>query len=330
MKQKLSIGIPTYNQAQYLKTAVLSAFNQSYKPAEIMVFDDCSTDDTIQVLEELSIEIKELKVFRQKKNKGIAINKEACLKACTGDYIILLDSDDRLEQDYAETLISLLEEFPEAAYAHGNVQQIDQNGDKTVVRKLYRKETYLDANEDLKRQINGMKVAANIILYRKNALIAIDYFNCKANFAEDWYMLCQLASAGYGNVFTNKILSAYRVWSDSGQLRQKRKLDEIYGTRLVYDEVLIPAYLERNWKIDEIQKAKSQKAISHSDCLSLVYFTKDEKKTLEEALLQLSNTRMTKLVFYLQNHRTHIIIKNYNRLKNNAKNRLKKLLLPLK
>src|SRR6187402_2210642 len=252
MKHSLSVGIPTYNQAQYLKIAILSAFNQSYKPNEIIVYDDCSTDNTPQVLEELSLEIKELKVVRQESNKGIAINKEACLRACTGDYIILLDSDDILEPDYAETLISLLEQFPEAGYAHGNVQQIDENGNKTTVRQLFRKETYLSANEDLRRQINGMKVAANIIMYRKKALVAIDYFNCKANFAEDWYMLCQLAAAGFGNSFTNKILSSYRVWSDSGQVRQKRKLDEIYGTRLVYDEVLIPAYLKRNWSIVEI------------------------------------------------------------------------------
>jgi glycosyltransferase involved in cell wall biosynthesis len=329
MKHSLSVGIPTYNQAQYLEIAILSAFNQSYRPKEIIVYDDCSTDDTPRVLEELSLEIKELKVVRQVTNKGIAINKEACLRACTGDYIILLDSDDMVEPDYAETLILLLDQFPEAGYAHGNVQQIDENGNKTAVRQLYRNETYLSANEDLKRQINGMKVAANIIMYRKKALIAIDYFNCKANFAEDWYMLCQLAAAGFGNVFTNEMLSSYRVWSDSGQVRQKRKLDEIYGTRLVYDEVLIPAYLKRNWSIDEILKAKSQKAISHSDCLSLAYFTKEEKKILEEALLKLADNKWTKLFFYLQNHQTYIVIKSYNNLKNSTKNRLKNLLLNL-
>lgn len=329
MKHNLSVGIPTYNQAQYLKISVLSAFNQSCKPNEIIVYDDCSTDNTAQVLEELSLEIKELTVMRQESNRGIAINKEACLRACKGDYIILLDSDDILEPDYAEKLILLLDQFPEAGYAHGNVQQIDENGNKTAVRQLYRKETYLSANEDLKRQIHGMKVAANIIMYRKKALITIDYFNCKANFAEDWYMLCQLAAAGFGNVFTNDILSSYRVWSDSGQVRQKRKLDEIYGTRLVYDEVLIPAYLKRNWSIDEILKAKSQKAISHSDCLSLAYFTKEEKKTLEEALLKLADNRWTKLFFYLQNHQTYIVIKSYTNLKNNTRSRLKKILLSL-
>lgn len=329
IKPNLSVAIPTYNQAQYLEIAVLSAYNQSSKPEEIIVYDDCSTDNTAQVLAQLSLEIKELKVVRQESNKGIAINKEACLRACKGDYIILLDSDDLLESTYAETLILLLEQYPLAAYAHGNVQQIDEKGNKTKVRQLYRKETFLTSEEDLKRQINGMKVAANILMYRKKALVAIDYFNCKANFAEDWYMLCQLASAGFGNVFTNEILSSYRVWSDLGQVRQKRKLDEIYGTRLVYDEVLIPAYLERNWRIEEIQRAKSKKAISHADCLSLAYFTKEEKRILKEALLKLSDSRWVKLFFYLQNHQTYIIINSYNNLKNRTKYRLKKFLLSL-
>ena len=330
MKYKFSVGIPTYNQSQYLKEAVLSAYNQTHTPFEIVVFDDCSNDDTAKVLEELSLDIIQLKVVRQSKNKGIAINKEACLRACTGDFIILLDSDDMLEKNYAETLINLLEEFPGAGYAHANVQQIDQNGNKTTVRQLYRKETYLEANEDLKRQISGMKVAANIITYRKKALITIDYFNCKANFAEDWYMLCQLSAAGFGNVFSKEVLSSYRVWSDAGQLRQKRKLDEIYGNYLVYNEVLLPAFLERNWSISPIQKAKSQKAIIQSDCLSLAYFTKEEKNKLEDALLKLSNNSCNKLVYYLQSHKTYIIIKYYNDLKNNTRSRLKKLLLSVK
>jgi glycosyltransferase involved in cell wall biosynthesis len=329
MKFKLSVGIPTYNQAQYLRVSVLSAYSQSCRPAEIVVFDDCSTDTTTQVLEELSQEIKELKVFRQNKNKGIAINKEACLKACTGDYIILLDSDDLLEPNYAETLITLLEQFPEAGYAHGNVQEIDKYGNKTTFRKLYRKETYLNSDEDLKRQLDGMKVAANIILYRKEALVAIDYFNCKANFAEDWFMLCQLSAAGYGNVFSNKVLSFYRVWSDSGQLRQKRKFDEIYGTRLVYDEVLIPAFLDRKWSINSIEKAKAKKAMGHSECLSLNYFTKKEKRDLKEALLKLSDNRLTKVVLYLQEHRTYIILKYFKKLKMDIRNGLKKLAISL-
>lgn len=326
MNYNFSVGIPTYNQAQYLKKAVLSVYNQSVKPTEIVVYDDCSTDNTAQVLDELSQEIEVLKVVRQDKNKGIAINKEACLKACKGDYIILLDSDDILDYKYAETLINLLTQFPEAGYAHGNVQQIDQKGNKTVVRKLYRKQTYLTANEELKRQIDGMKVAANIIMYRKKALIAIDYFNCTANFAEDWYMLCQLAAAGFGNVFTDKIISSYRVWSDQGQMRQKRKVDEIYGVSLVYDEVLIPAFSERNWDIRPLRKAKSKIAINHSDCLSVAYFSVEEKKVLQIALLRLSNTNFNKLVYFLQNHKTYVIFKYYKQLKNSSKNKIKFLL----
>jgi glycosyltransferase involved in cell wall biosynthesis len=327
MKFTFSIGIPTYNQAQYLDASILSAINQSIKPKEIVVYDDCSTDETAQVLESLLLQIKELKVFRQSQNKGIASNKEACLKACTGDYIILLDSDDILKSNYAETLITLMEQFPTAGYAHGNVQQIDEFGNNTILRQLFRKEIYISADEELKRQIEGMKVAANIILYRKEALVAIDYFNCKANFAEDWFMLCQLAAAGYGNVFSTKVLSSYRVWTDSGQLRPKRKLDEINGTRLVYDEVLTPAFKERKWDLSLIHKAKTKKAINHSSCLSLNYFSIEEKKELKEGLLKLSDNRLAKVFFYLQEHQTNIILKYYTTLRMDIRKNLKKLFI---
>ncbi len=140
-------------------------------------------------------------------------------------------------------------------------------------------------------------------------------------------MLCQLSAAGYGNVFSNRVLSFYRVWSDSGQLRQKRKFDEIYGTRLVYDEVLIPAFLERNWNLSSIKKAKAKKAIGHSDSLSLAYFTTEEKRDLKEALLKLSDDRLTRVVLYLQEHQTYLILKYFNKLKMNVRNSLKKLVL---
>jgi glycosyltransferase involved in cell wall biosynthesis len=324
MKRNISVGIPTYNQGQYLKDAVLSAYRQSIKPFEIVVFNDCSTDDTAKVLEELSKEIASLKVVHQNENKGIATNKEACLKACSADYIILLDSDDKLEPNYAETLIELMEKYPEAGYAHGNVQQIDENSKKTRLRQLYRKRAYHDSNEDLKSQVSGMKVAANIILYRKDVLVKINYFNCPVNFCEDWYMLCQIANAGYGNVFSTKVLSCYRVWSDSGQVRQKRKLDEINGYRAVFDEVLIPAFVKRNWKI---KKAKLQKTINQSKSLSAPYFTNVEKEEIKLALIKLSNHFLVKMYIYLYNSRISFLLLSMDLLKAKAKNFIKKTII---
>ncbi|RKS13303.1 glycosyltransferase family 2 protein [Flavobacterium sp. 120] len=327
MNSNLSVGIPTYNQAQYLRISVLSAYHQSCRPTEIVVFDDCSTDNTTQVLEELSLEIKELKVVRQDQNKGIAINKEACLKACMGDYIILLDSDDKLEPNYAETLIQLLEKYPEAGYAHGNVQEIDENDNKTRLRNLFRKEEYIEPDKDLKRQLSGMRVAANIILYKKEALIKIDYFNCTVNFCEDWYMLCQIADVGYGNVFSNKVLSSYRVWSDSGQVRQKRKLEEINGYRAVFDEVLIPAFIKRNWNLLSIRKAKLAKAAEQSKSLSVTYFNKQEKKEIEAAILKLSDHFLVKMYVFLYTSRLSKLLIYFDLLKFNFKSYIKNKLI---
>jgi len=323
MDKKISVAIPTFNQSQYLEKAILSAYNQSLKPFEIIVYNDCSTDNTYEVLLKLSNNIKELKIFHQEKNRGISINKEQCLKACSGDYILLLDSDDMLRTDYCKTLVNLLEVYPEAGYAHGNVQEIDENGQKTKIRSLYRKEEYLGPEQDLKRQINGMKVAANIIIYKKEALERINYFNCKANFAEDWYMLCELAAAGYGNIFSNKILSAYRVWSDTGKVRQKRKLEEIHGVTLVYNEVLKPAFIKRSWSLKSMQKAITKRAINYSDCLAVSYFSKDEKEKLHKALLQLSNTSYTRFIFKIRTSKLNTVLSLRSKLVMKSKNIIK-------
>jgi glycosyltransferase involved in cell wall biosynthesis len=67
----VSICIPTYNQSAYLERAIRSAYNQTYKPKEIIVCDDCSTDETRFVLERLTSEISILTVFYQPINLGI-------------------------------------------------------------------------------------------------------------------------------------------------------------------------------------------------------------------------------------------------------------------
>src|SRR6476620_2746395 len=115
---KVSICIPTYNQASFLEIAVRSAYQQSVLPYEIIVFDDCSTDNTAEVLQKLSEETQILKYYRQPVNLGISKNVNACLRSAKGDIIIRLDSDDCLSFEYTEKLAGLLERFPEAGYDH--------------------------------------------------------------------------------------------------------------------------------------------------------------------------------------------------------------------
>src|SRR5690606_17142504 len=129
---------------------------------------------------------------------------------------------------------------PKAGYAHAAVMEVDQYDHPVKERRLIRKSGYQSDVESLKAAISGYRVAANIIMFRKEALERVGYIINTADFAEDYYLCASLAAQGYGNCYLNEILSNYRVWMDAGKVRQKRKLAEINGLRQVFTEVLEP------------------------------------------------------------------------------------------
>jgi glycosyltransferase involved in cell wall biosynthesis len=322
---KIAICIPTYNQGSYLEKAIRSAYNQSIKPFEIIVSNDCSTDNTAAVLNHLSQEISILKVIHQPANIGIVANVNACLKAAVSDFIIRLDSDDILLPDYTEKMINLMLQFPDSGYGHCAIQEIDKNGGFLNQRFLRRKKVFLDADEALNAAIRGYKVAANILMFRRQALEKVNFINASTNFAEDFYLASQISASGYGNVYNREILAYYRVWTDAKMVRQKRKLSEIIGLRKVFEEVLEPAFKERKWNLKQLNKQKSKFAYNQSDALSTKIYSDIEKKELKIELLNLSNSRITRLFIWLNLNGFGSIVKFFSMLFQNFKKLLKKI-----
>lgn len=284
----VSICIPTYNQAAYVEQAVRSAAQQSYPPVEIIIADDCSTDNTLEVLQKLAKELTLIKILKQPHNKGITKNTNECLKAASGDFIIRLDSDDFLSKDYTYKLVETLVQNPEAAYAHAGVQEIDQNGNYLKKRLLARKTGYQSSDKALREAVTGYRVAANILMFRRTALEFVGFMTSAINFAEDYHLSASLAAAGFGNTYLNEILSFYRVWVDVGKRRQRRKLAEIMGLRAVFEDVIEPAYLQRGWNMSDPQKSKTGLACEHADCLGWSVYSEAEKAELLLELNKLS------------------------------------------
>ena len=327
MNYSISVCIPTYNQAHYLAKAINSAANQTLKPFEIIVSNDCSTDNTAAVLKKLSSEISELKIINQSYNLGMAKNADACLRAATGDYIVSLDSDDYLESNYCQILSDLLQQHPEAGYAHANVQEIDQFGNQTKQRILYRNIILQNANEALKAALKGYRVAANIIMFRKTALQDVQYITGRPNYTKDFHIAADLAAHGWGNVFSNQILAYYRVWLDAGKARMKRKLDEITGVTRVFEEILEPAFVKNHWNIKKISYSQKQFACKLSDCLSWNVYTKEEKQELITAIKKLSSSKKTLFYIWIYSNGFYVLINGMSICQKRLKQLAKKILL---
>ena len=322
----ISVCIPTFNQSEYIEKAIKSAYHQTHQPIEIIVSDDASTDNTRDILNKLLQEIDILKVIIQPKNLGISRNTDECLRAAKGDFVIRLDSDDILHEEYSEKLLSLFKTFPNSGFAHAAVQEIDPKGFFLRKRFLGREVIYQSAEDALKSSVKGYRVAANIIMFRRVALEKVGYIKATTNFAEDYYLSASLAVNGYGNIYLNEILSYYRVWIDTKKVRKKRKLDEIVGFRKVFEEVLEPAFIANNLSLELLTNQRKQLACSHSDCLSWFEYSNEEKQELVQEIKKMSSKKIVSFYCWLNLNGFGVVISVPKKIKNGLKRKLKYLI----
>jgi len=105
----VSIIIPVYNAEKYLDESICSAINQTWKNIEIIIVDDGSADQSLNIA--LKYQAENIKVFHQE-NKGASAARNEGLSEANGDYIQFLDADDLLSADKIEEQVKALEEMP--------------------------------------------------------------------------------------------------------------------------------------------------------------------------------------------------------------------------
>ena len=108
MSIAVSVIIPAYNTEQYIAKAISSALEQTLKNIEVIVVDDCSTDNTVEVVE--SFDDPRLKLIKNPTNLGAGGARNNAIKAAQGKWIAVLDSDDWYAPQRLETLVSIAEQ----------------------------------------------------------------------------------------------------------------------------------------------------------------------------------------------------------------------------
>ncbi len=103
----LSIIIPVYNMAESIGDSIISVYNQSFQDYEIICIDDCSTDNSYEILKNYSLKDDKISIYKMKKNSGAGKCRNLGLSKAKGKYVAFLDSDDIFYDDKSlEVLIS--------------------------------------------------------------------------------------------------------------------------------------------------------------------------------------------------------------------------------
>ena len=127
----VSIIMPSYNTASFIEETIQSVLNQTYTNWELIIVDDCSTDNTNEVVD--TIKDCRIHYLKNEKNSGAAISRNKALREAKGQWIAYLDSDDLWMPEKLEKQIKFMEENV-YVFSYTNYEEIDVDGYKTGVK----------------------------------------------------------------------------------------------------------------------------------------------------------------------------------------------------
>lgn len=235
---KVSIIIPVYNVAAYIKRCLQSVVDQTYTDMECILVDDCGSDNSIYLAQDFINNYKghiAFTILHHEKNKGQAAARNTGLKYAKGEYIYFLDSDDAITTDCIEELTSLVMKYPDAAFAQGNY--LDREGNICKYGWNVQLPEYCDEHDKLENNILSVVVssACNKVI-RKTFLTEHGLFFPEGIIHEDMYWSFFLAKHTKAASFLNRGTYIYYIndnstmTSISHHARIKRYSSRLYAS----------------------------------------------------------------------------------------------------
>lgn len=182
----VSVIVTVYNKASYLKKCIDSIENNSYKNLEIILVEDCSTDNSMDVIHALMETYPNITLLQNPTNLGAGLSRDRGVKHANGEWISFIDADDYINPDYYETYFRRMSNDSECKDVDIIFSECNVVYEwKDTVRKSYGRENkiYTDMNFCIENLTNLKFQFLNIALIRKSLFNNIDY--CHSRFIED-------------------------------------------------------------------------------------------------------------------------------------------------
>ena len=122
--------MPTYNCSKYINQTLCSVFNQSFSDYEVIIVDDCSSDNTVEIIRKN--EDKRISLIVNETNQGAAYCRNVGLSLAKGDYVAFLDGDDLWAPNKLERQLSFMMKNG-FSFCYTNYEEIDENGNKSNI-----------------------------------------------------------------------------------------------------------------------------------------------------------------------------------------------------
>ncbi len=285
-KDLISVIIPSYNNEKYLSKCLDSILNQTYSNLEIIIVDDCSTDNSFSVLEKYSKKNKQIRVYKNNTNSGAGYCRNFGLRSAKGNYISFIDSDDYIEENFYEKLYSKIKE---------------EDSDLAICDIYIR---YSDSSKDIRsKAVDGKCNKINIInnglaaspcnkLFKKSFLEKYPFcegimnediatvipiiIDCKKiSYSEDtFYNYIQHSDSVQNSYFSEKKFDIFKAVNELVERIQNKKSFSKYLDIIVYNQIFLFFIYVMPREKNIIKRAKYIKKFKN---LSKKYYIKKNK-----------------------------------------------------
>ena len=222
----ISVLMGIYNCASSLEAAVSCIQAQSYTDWELIMCDDGSSDNTLELANQLATKDSRIRVIFNERNMGLAATLNHCLSAANGEFVARMDGDDACPHDRFQSELSFLQHHPEYALVSGWMECYDGQGTYGTIRYL---ET--PQHEDF---VRGSQFCHAGIMMRRDVLQKLGGYrtDSDAERVEDYDLWVRLYAAGYKGYNLQQVV--YSMCDDRNAYHRRKFKYRINESRISY------------------------------------------------------------------------------------------------
>lgn len=220
----ISIVIPVYNAKEYIEETVDCLLKQTYENYEILLVDDCSTDESYIIMERLRTKSDKIRCLQNEKNSGPAYTRNHGIRCAKGRYLAYMDADDLCDADKLECQISYMQRTG-CAFCFTGYEFAGENGKRNgKIVHVPEKITYQEA-------LKNTTISTITVMFDRWQIpdeVLFMPLNARGEDTATWWQILRSGYDAYG------IDCPFSVYRRHGGTRSTNKFDAVYGTWKMY------------------------------------------------------------------------------------------------
>ena len=221
-EELVSIVVPVYNAEKFLKDTVRTVLEQTYPNWELLLVDDCSNDDSVNIIKEYATKDDRILLLKNEKNSGAALTRNYGIKEAKGTYLCFLDADDLWEKEKLEKQLKFMKDN-RCAFSFTDYEFADSNGIPNG------KKVKVPNTINYKQALKNTTIFTSTVMFDLNKLTKEDIYMPDVRRGQDtatWWKVLKIIDYAYGineiysyyrrnenTLFSNRIKALKRTWN---------------------------------------------------------------------------------------------------------------------